>query len=260
MHLEENKMSYEPKILGFLCNWCCYAGADLAGVSRMQYPPNIRVIRVMCSGRIDPKFIFEALRVGADGVYIGGCHLGDCHYLEGNYEAVKKIDMVKKFLKLINFDNRIRLEWVSASEGARYAAVIKEFTAHIKSLGPSPAGGDNPDEEILDKLKALEEAAGGDRMRALVGRERKITEQENVYGEKVPLEKFNEIFDSAIIEEYNRHRILIALEKESRSVKDLAAELEIDPSIVLEHMIILKTRGQVDFGELIGITPMFIKI
>ena len=253
-------MSFEPKILGFLCNWCCYAGADLAGVSRMQYPPNIRVIRVMCSGRIDPAFIFESLRVGADGVFIGGCHLGDCHYLEGNYEAVKKIEMVLKFLKLIDFDNRVKLEWVSASEGARYATVITEFTDHIKSLGPSPAGGDNPDEEILDKLRAMEEAAGGDRMRALVGRERKITEQENVYGEQVSLEKFNEIFDSAIIEEYERNRILVSLEKDERSVKDLAAELEIESSMVLEHMTILKTRGLVDFGELIGITPMFFKL
>jgi len=260
MHLEAYKMSFEPKILGFLCNWCCYAGADLAGVSRMQYPPNIRVIRVMCSGRIDPKFIFESLRVGADGVFIGGCHLGDCHYLEGNYEAVKKFEMVQKFLKLINFDIRVKLEWVSASEGARYAAVIKEFTEHIKSLGPSPAGGNNPDEEILNKLRAMEEAAAGDRMRSLVGRERKITEQENVYGEQVPLDKFNEIFDSAIIEEYERHRILISLEKDSRSVKDLAVELEIDPSVVLEHMLKLKSRGQVEFGEIIGITPMFHKM
>ncbi|MHA2128437.1 MAG: ArsR family transcriptional regulator [Promethearchaeota archaeon] len=106
----------------------------------------------------------------------------------------------------------------------------------------------------------MQNAAAGDRMRALVGRERKITEQENVYGEQVSLEKFNEIFDSAIIEEYGRHRILLALEKDSRSVKDLAAELDIDPSIVLEHMIILKTRGQVDFGEIVGITPMFYKM
>ncbi len=253
-------MTFEPKILGFLCNWCCYAGADLAGVSRMQYPPNIRVIRVMCSGRIDPKFIFEALRVGADGVFIGGCHLGDCHYLEGNYEAVKKFEMVQKFLKLINLENRVRLEWVSASEGARYASVITEFTEHIKSLGPSPAGGDNPDEQLLEKLRAMEDAAGGDRMRALVGRERKITEQENVYGEQVSLEKFNEIFDSAIIEEYERHRILISLEKDEKSIKDLAAELDIDPSIVLKHMTKLKTRGLVDFGDLIGITPMFFRL
>jgi F420-non-reducing hydrogenase iron-sulfur subunit len=250
-------MTFEPKILGFLCNWCCYAGADLAGVSRMQYPPNIRVIRVMCSGRIDPTFIFEALRVGADGVFIGGCHLGDCHYLEGNYEAVKKMEMVHKFLKIINFDNRVRLEWVSASEGARYAAVIKEFTEHIRSLGPSPAGGDNPDEELLAKLRAMEEAAAGDRMRALVGRERKITEQENVYGKKTDMDVFFEVFDNAIVEEYERARILISLEEDRKSVKDLASELKIDPSIVLEHMTKLKTRGLVDFGEIIGITPMF---
>jgi len=253
-------MSFEPKILGFLCNWCSYAGADLAGVSRMQYPPNIRVIRVMCSGRVDPKFIFEALRVGADGVIVMGCHPGDCHYLEGNYEAEKKFNMVKKFLKLIDFDNRVRLEWVSASEGARYAAVVKEFTEQIKAIGPSPAGGDNPDKEVLEKLRAIEEAAAGDRMRALVGRERKLTEQENVYGEKVSIDKFNEIFNTAILEEFNRHRILVSLENDSKSVKDLAIELKIDPSIVLEHMLTLKSRGQVDFGEIIGITPMFFRM
>lgn len=252
-------MSYEPKILGFLCNWCSYAGADLAGVSRMQYPPNIRVIRVMCSGRVDPKFIFEALQVGADGVIVMGCHPGDCHYLEGNYEAEKKFEMVQKFLKLINFDNRVRLEWVSASEGARYADVVKDFTNQIRELGASPAGGDNPNKQALEKLRAMQEAAGGDRMRALVGRERKITEQENVYGEKVSLEKFNEIFDSAIIEEYNRQRILLSLEKDPKSVKDLAVELKIDPSQVLQHVLVLKTRGQADFGEIVGITPLFIK-
>jgi coenzyme F420-reducing hydrogenase delta subunit len=214
----------------------------------------------MCSGRVDPKFIFEALRVGADGVIVLGCHLGDCHYLEGNYEAEKKFDMVKKFLKLIDFDDRVRLDWVSASEGARYASVITEFTEYIKKLGPSPVGGENPDKDLLNKLRAIENAAGGDRLRALVGRERKITEQENVYGEKLSLEKFNDNFDSAIIEEYQRNRILIALEKDSKSVKDLAYDLKIDPSIVLEHMVMLKSRGQVDFGEFVGITPMFHKM
>ena len=252
-------MVYEPKILGFLCNWCSYAGADLAGVSRMQYPPNIRVIRVMCSGRVDPKFIFEALRVGADGVIVMGCHPGDCHYLEGNYEAEKKFEMVQKFLEFINFDNRVRLEWVSASEGARFAAVIKDFTAQIKELGQSPVGGDNPDNEILDKLKAIDEAAASDRMRTLVGRKRKITEQENVYGEKVSLEKFNYIFDSTLIDEYNRQRILLSLEKESKSVKNLAVELKIDPSIVLQHVLVLKTRNQTDFQEIRGNTPIFMR-
>ncbi|MFX1374965.1 MAG: hydrogenase iron-sulfur subunit [Promethearchaeota archaeon] len=250
-------MSFEPKILGFLCNWCSYAGADLAGVSRVQYPPNIRVIRVMCSGRVDPAFVFHGFEVGADGVIVMGCHIGDCHYLEGNYEAETKFAMIVKFLELISFDNRVRLEWVSASEGTRYGAVVTEFTEHIKSLGPSPAGGDNPDAEVLTKLRALKMAAGGDRMRALVGRERKITDQENVYGEKTDIDKFMQIFDSAIVEEYERARILISLEEDRKSVKDLASELEIDPSIVLEHMTILKTRGLVDFGKIIGITPMF---
>ena len=250
-------MSFEPKILGFLCNWCSYAGADLAGVSRVQYPPNIRVIRVMCSGRVDPAFVFKGFEVGADGVIVMGCHIGDCHYLEGNYEAEKKYAMLVKFLKLIGFDNRVRLEWVSASEGTRYGTVVTEFTEHIKSLGPSPAGGDNPDKEILFKLKALRMATDGDRMRALVGRQRKITEQENVYGEKTDIDVFFGVFDEAIVEEYERAQILLSLEEDRKSVKDLAAKLKIDPSIVLEHMTILKTRGLVDFGEIIGITPMF---
>jgi F420-non-reducing hydrogenase iron-sulfur subunit len=253
-------MSFEPKILGFLCNWCSYAGADLAGVSRVQYPPNIRVIRVMCSGRVDPAFIFRGFEVGADGVIVMGCHIGDCHYLEGNYEAEKKFAMVQKFLKLIGMDNRVRLEWVSASEGTRYGAVVTEFTEHIKSLGPAPTGGDNPDQAVLTKLKAIIMAASGDRMRVLVGRQRKITEEENVYGEKTDMDTFMEIFNNAIVEEYQRARILISLEEDRKSVKDLAAELQIDPSIVLEHMTILKTRGQVDFGEIVGITPMFQKI
>ncbi len=253
-------MSFEPKILGFLCNWCSYAGADLAGVSRIQYPHNIRVIRLMCSGRVDPKFIIRGFEVGADGIIVMGCHFGDCHYLEGNYEAEKKFLMIKKFLKLIGFDNRVRLEWVSASEGAIYAEVVAEFTEHIKSLGPSPAGGDNPDETIITKLRAIKFAASGDRMRGLVGRQRKITEQENVYGEKVNLEKFFGIFDAAIVEEYERARIFHALEEKSKSVKDIGAELDIDPSVVVEHMLILKARMLVDFQEIIGNTPLFMKL
>ena len=167
--------------------------------------------------------------------------------------------MVQKFLKLINFDNRVRLEWVSASEGSRYASIVKDFTNQIKELGVSPAGGDNPNKEILDKLKAMQKATAGDRMRALVGRERKITEDANVYGDKVPIEKFNEIFDSAILEEYYRQRILLSLERDPKSVKDLAVELEINPSEVLQHMLVLKTRIQADFQKIVGNTPIFMK-
>ncbi len=253
-------MSFEPKLLGFLCNWCSYAGADLAGVSRIQYPPNMRIIRVMCSGRVDPKFIIQALELGLDGVFVMGCHPGDCHYLDGNYEAEKKFEMTKKFLSLVGLEDRIRLDWVSASEGKRYSEVVTKFVNDIKELGPSPLNGEKPDEELLENVRAIKVAVSSERMRALVGRQRKITEEENVYGEKFPEEKFNELMDLAIKEEYERHRILLALEKYSKSVKDLAKELDIDPSLVLEHMLVLKSRSQVDFGEIIGNTPVFIRL
>jgi len=253
-------MSFEPKLLGFLCNWCSYAGADLAGVSRIQYPPNMRVIRVMCSGRIDPKFIVQALELGIDGVYVMGCHIGDCHYLEGNYEAVKKFEMTQKFLKLVDLDNRVRLDWVSASEGVRYGEVVSKFVNDIRDLGPSPLSGDSPNKKLINKVKAIRLATGSNRMRALVGRERKITEEENVYGEKYPIKKYKEIMSMAIKEEYERHQILIALEDESKSVKVIASELNIDPSIVLEHVLILKGRAQVDFQEIIKNTPIYMKV
>jgi len=130
---------FEPKIVGFLCNWCCYAGADLAGVSRFQYPPNIRVIRVMCSGQLDPTVVLQALIRGADGVFIGGCHIGDCHYISGNYQAEIRIDMLRDLLVKTGFDpERMCLEWVSAAEGQRFAEVMTSFTEKIKQLGPTP--------------------------------------------------------------------------------------------------------------------------
>jgi len=130
---------FEPKIIGFLCNWCSYAGADLAGVSRIQYPPNLRIIRVMCSGRIDPAFILEAFISGADGILLSGCHPGDCHYIAGNYKAQRRGILLKKLLEQFGIEpQRLRIEFVSASEGAKFAAVVKEMVEDIKKLGPSP--------------------------------------------------------------------------------------------------------------------------
>ena len=131
-------MSFEPKIVGFLCNWCSYAGADLAGTSRIQYRPNIRIIRVMCSARVDPTFIVKALANGADGVLVCGCHPGDCHYSEGNYKAMRRFPLLKKLLADFGVeDERVRLEWISASEGQRFADVVNYMTERIRMLGPS---------------------------------------------------------------------------------------------------------------------------
>jgi F420-non-reducing hydrogenase iron-sulfur subunit len=130
-------MSFEPKLVGFLCNWCSYTGADLAGTARMKYPPNMRVIRVMCSGRVDPNFILDALAKGADGVIVCGCHPGDCHYSEGNYKCLRRLPITKKLVEGMGIDpRRVRLEWVSASEGSRFTQVVTEFTEEIRSLGP----------------------------------------------------------------------------------------------------------------------------
>jgi len=130
---------FEPNIIGFLCNWCSYAGADLAGTSRMKYPPNIKSIRVMCSGRVDPVFILEALKKGADGVLVAGCHPGDCHYQSGNYKANRRIKLLKKLLGEMAIEpNRVRFEYVSASEGQKFANIVTEFVDELKKMGPSP--------------------------------------------------------------------------------------------------------------------------
>lgn len=132
----------EPKIVAFCCKWCSSAGADLAGTSRMKYPPNIRVIRVMCSGRIEPSYLLHALELGADGVIVTGCHLGDCHYIAGNEQAKKRVEMTTELLETMGIDpRRLRLEWISASEGARFANVMTDFVEEIKELGHSPLGG-----------------------------------------------------------------------------------------------------------------------
>ena len=137
---------WTPNIVGFACNWCTYAGADLAGTSRMKYPANIRIIRLMCTGRMDPSFILKAFRKGADGVLIGGCHPGDCHYTSGNYKAQRRIIMLRNMLKELGIDpQRLRLEWISASEGGRFAELVTEFTDQIKALGPNTTNGEGHD-------------------------------------------------------------------------------------------------------------------
>ena len=133
---------FEPRIVGFLCNWCSYAGADLAGVSRFQYPTNLRVIRVMCSGRIHPAHVLEAFKNGADGVLIAGCHPpNDCHYISGNLKAQRRVALLKLVLKQLGLDeSRLRLEWVSAAEGDKFAKLIQDFTDKLTEMGPSPLG------------------------------------------------------------------------------------------------------------------------
>jgi F420-non-reducing hydrogenase iron-sulfur subunit len=130
-------MNFEPTIVSFLCNWCSYTGADLAGTSRIKYSHNIRVVRVMCSGRIEPTFVMKAFREGADGVLICGCHPGDCHYHEGNYKCLRRYKLLKRYIEQMGIEKeRLHLSWISASEGKQFAELVDEITATIKALGP----------------------------------------------------------------------------------------------------------------------------
>jgi F420-non-reducing hydrogenase iron-sulfur subunit len=132
-----SETGWEPRIVAFFCNWCTYTAADLAGVSRMKYAPHVRIIRVMCSGRIDPQFVLEAFAKGADGVLIGGCHPGDCHYIEGNYKALRRYRLLKRMLSDMGIEaERFRLEWISASEGDKVKEVINDMVESVRTLGP----------------------------------------------------------------------------------------------------------------------------
>jgi coenzyme F420-reducing hydrogenase delta subunit len=253
------KPGYEPKIIGFLCNWCSYAGADLCGVSRYQYPTNIRVIRVMCSTRINPSVVIEMFIQGADGVLVGGCHLGDCHYISGNYHTEHKMNLVNKLLSISGLDpERLRLEWISASEGERFSQVVTEFTETIRNLGQSPLSGENPDIDILESLFAAQNASTDFRLRALVGRERKLKETGNVYNQKVPEERFDELYDNIIRDEFTRHRILQITKNRPLSVKDMSKIINLSPRKVLEQIVTLKDRGLITLERIDGKSPLFI--
>lgn len=146
--------SWNPRILVFACNWCSYAGADTAGVSRIEHQPHFRTIRVMCSGRVEPSWVLRALEKGADGVLVSGCHFGDCHYIFGNHKAVEQFEKTMRIVRLLGIEEgRVRLEWISAAEGARFAQVIDEFTEQVRALGPSPLGKSDQLSAFSDQLR-----------------------------------------------------------------------------------------------------------
>jgi len=251
-------MSFEPKLIGFMCNWCSYAGADLAGVSRYQYPPEIRIVKVMCSARVDPDIVLEMFIQGADGVFVGGCHIGDCHYIKGNYYAQQRMKVVNKLLEKCGIEpERLRLEWVSASEGERFAKLMTEFTAQISALGASPVSGEQPDIKKLELLFAAKSVVEDVRVRALLGKYVEFSEKGNVFGRKMSEEELNALLDSVIDDEFARINILLAASSKPVSVKELAASLNLSATKVLRHIVTLKERDLVRLSRIEGTTPLY---
>jgi coenzyme F420-reducing hydrogenase delta subunit len=236
---------FEPRILGFLCNWCCYAAADAAGVARYQYPPNLRVIRVMCSGRIDPSFPFEGFLNGADGVFIGGCHLGDCHYQSGNYEAVGSIRLTWLLMEAIGVERtRCALEWASAAEATHFVDHVRRFTGDVTALGPlgSKEGLVQPDLGI--KLTAARDAARSRKLRMSFGNLAKKLRQEAVMRpEDIEARIRNDLTDLAR-GEAAQAEMLLRLATGPASAADLAAKVGIAAAACEERLAALLKRGK----------------
>ena len=246
---------WEPKVVGCLCNWCSYAGADLCGVSRYQYPTNIRAVRVMCSTRISPHLVIDLFRAGADGVLVGGCHLNDCHYITGNFHTEKRVRLMKKLLEDAGFDPmRLRLEWVSASEGEKFSKVVTEFTEQVKKLGPSKV---KKDETLKAKVSAADAACETFRLRALVGKEYGLETKGNVYNNKLDKAEFEKLIDGATKEEFERSLILELARNKPRSVKELGQIMEVPTDKVLRHIVALRQKNMISMDHPEGFTPTY---
>lgn len=249
---------FEPKILGFLCNWCSYAGADLAGVSRFQYPPNFRAIRVMCSARVDPTIILEAFIQDIDGVLVLGCHPGDCHYISGNYYTQKRIRTLHRILQIAGInEDRLRLDWVSAAEGERFASLVTKFTQEIKNLGPLGQAESLEKDETKQRLLAVQEVCSDEEIRWLMNKELNLVEDGNVYQEKVSQEQFDIVMDEVISTKYIQKKILILLRNSTLSVKDISEILVLSPQKVLREIVALGQERLVSMVDIRGNSPLY---
>lgn len=244
------ELAFKPRIVGFLCNWCCYGGADLCGVSRFQYPPYIRVIRVMCSGRVDPAFVFQAFLNGADGVFIGGCHINDCHYnTEGNYDAFGMVQIVKGLLQFIGLEpERLRLEWVSAGEGIRFAEIMNEYGRGIESLGSIGRSTGIKSDELKARIETVINLIPYIKM---VERERlRIpVRSEEAAIEFYASDDFKRLFKELIIDKLEMSRIMSLLREKPCSTGDISKTLGLSASEVSRHLNDLARLGLGRFDE-----------
>jgi coenzyme F420-reducing hydrogenase delta subunit len=212
----------------------------------------------MCSGTIDPVLLIDAFLKGSDGVLVGGCRLGDCHYGEGNYFAQWKVKLTKKLLDRIGFDGeRIDIQFMSSAEGERYVKVVTEFAEKIKAIGPNPILSAENGGDMVERLEAVRRACGDFRLRALVGKFRKVAEKENVYGEILSEEEIEKLLDDAANSEYIRSRIMLLVKEKPHSVVQLAGRIGEAPDVVLRHLAHLRRQNLLDLDHVEGLSPLY---
>jgi F420-non-reducing hydrogenase iron-sulfur subunit len=244
--------NFEPRIVAFLCNWCAYAGADLAGVSRLQYPPSIRTVRVMCSGRVDPLFVLEAFKDGCDGVLVAGWHFGDCHYLEGNVQAEKKIRLTQKLFEIAGIGkDRLHLAWVSSAEAQRFVEVVTQTTESIKAQGKFDS------DAFASELAAAEKTLAGETLRWMVGKEIKITAKGDVYGRKWDVDSYETILDSVLEREYQKNLIYQAVKEGYTSVRDISEKIGLELGRISYLLADLEKTNKVEFTGMKDRIPVF---
>jgi F420-non-reducing hydrogenase iron-sulfur subunit len=249
---------FRPKIIGFVCNWNFPAEVDIASSNTIHGYPKIRIVRVMCVGRIDPAIVLETFTKGADGVSVIGCPLPDCHYVEGNLEAERKIKMLKKLMSLTGLEpERLRLDWACASEIERFAKIINDFRNQMTVIGPSPLAAEKPDPNIILNMEAAKAAAEAFRLRVSVGREMELTEKENVYGEKISQEEFDALLHEIIEAEFIRHKIHLLTKEKPMSVKEIAAITNMKPALVLRHIVNMRRKGMITLDHVEKTTPLY---
>jgi coenzyme F420-reducing hydrogenase delta subunit len=250
---------FVPKMVGLICNWCCYGGADLCGVSRFQYPPFIRLIRVMCSARVDPAHVLRAFSNGYDGVFIGGCHLNDCHYVtNGNYDALSMARTMQRLLAHIGINpERLRLEWVSAGEGVRFSNVMNELGPRIQKLGPLGSSEGLDPKDLARRLDAATSLVPyirlvlAEKLRA-PSHFRSFADPQEAYERYFASEEFSRLFDETIASELAIRQILLVLQGKPMPTGEIARALGLKPSEVSRHMNSSLKQGLVRFDTGLG--------
>ncbi|RLB43435.1 MAG: hypothetical protein DRH12_03075 [Deltaproteobacteria bacterium] len=231
----------------------------MAGVSRLQYTPEVKIVRIMCTGRIDPVWVARALKKGLDGFLVIGCYFGDCHYISGNVQAKAKMDMTRRLLEHIGVNGkRLSFQQCSSGEGARFAELVNEFDQQIREIGPIGEGGDRLGKpEIFEKLQIAEAVLGGEKMRWVIGKRTPFLESGNIYGEVFTEHEFRRAIDMIIVEETETQAILHSLNQGAKSVAQLAQELEIPSERVFRYITALKRKGFVEMGQVLDRNPVY---
>ncbi len=250
-------MSGKRRVSLFVCDWAVNPN-EISDETLSNLPADFSLVKVKCVGRVDPTVVLEAFIQGLDGVMILGCHLGDCHFITGNYYTEKRAAMIKRIMESLEISpERLLVDWISPAEGERLAGLLRDFTEKVVELGPLGSEANLELGELSQRLFASKGALADDRLRWLVGRERELIEEGNVFGERLPQEEFDRVMLESIRKEYQKSRILLSLEGGDFTIREMANKVGLSPRDVLKNLIVLEHDGQVSVARIDGNSPRY---